>query len=333
MMDDGTVAADMDQRCRKRRVRSCRSFASCISPRLILSRWLNGGNSRGDKNEMGKIWEMPKIGENFGVNRRRVNGSMDFGRSPPSFAPKSSEEIGKEASFNLGVGFGLMFLIAASRNELNKMVNLHRQMQILFQSFRTEFQNNQEKEHCSDFMMASSFPNLSDIQEISYVEKTVCSQYLSSHNFESPKVNFSSGQHIRENSRGMDQIGDELEAELDRMQLQVDTEVPSKYSKLQHSERNVEDSAPEMSLTSSFEDIGKQPYQLMMCNQDQFCGIDPFELERRLHQVLEARQQEEITELSHQLELKEAELSWWKDTVRLISQHAEEPVYGTESEH
>lgn len=331
-MDDGTVAADMDRRCRKRRDRSCRSFASCISPRLIFSRWFNGGNSSGDKNEMGKIWEMPKIGVNFGVNRRRVNGSMDFGWSP-SFAPKSSEDIGKEASFNLGVGFGLIFLIAASRNELNKMVNLHRQMQILLQSFRTEFQNNQEKEPCSDSMMAPSFPKPSDVQEISYVEKTVCSQYLSSHIFESPKVNFNSDQHIRENSRGMDQIGDELEAELDRMQFQIDTEIPSKYSNHQHSEINVKDSAPEMSLTTSFEDMGKQPYQLMMCNQDQFYGIDPFELERRLHQVLEARQQEEINELIRQLELKEAELSWWKETVRLICQHAEEPVYGSESEH
>ncbi|XP_073129555.1 protein POLARALIZATION DURING ASYMMETRIC DIVISION AND REDISTRIBUTION-like isoform X2 [Henckelia pumila] len=318
-MDDDTVAADMGRRCRKRRDRSCKSFTSCISPRLIFSRWFNGGRSS----------EMPKIGGNFGVNRRPVNGSLDFGWSPP----KSSEEIGKEASFNIGVGFGLMFLIAASRNELNKTVNLHKQMQMLLQSFRTEFENNKVKEHCFGSTMTPSFPNPSDVREISYVENTISSHYLTSHNFESPEINFSSGQHRQENSRGMDRIGDELEAELDLLQLRIDTELPSKYSKQQHSEMNVEDSAPEMSLTTSFEDIGKQPYQLMMCNQDQSYGIDPLELERRLHQVLEARQQEEINELIHQLELKETELSWWKDTVRLISQHAEEhPVYGTESE-
>ncbi|KZV31665.1 hypothetical protein F511_00469 [Dorcoceras hygrometricum] len=322
-MDDNAVGADMGRRRRKRRDRSCRSFTSCISPRLIFSRWFNGGNSGGQENG---------IEVKFGVSRGSVDGSMDFGWSP-SFAPKSSEEFRKEASFSLGVGFGLVFLIAASRNELNKMANLHKKMQILLQSFRTEFQNNQEKEHCSGSTMAPSFPKPSDVQEISYTEKTVCSQYFSTHNFEWPEVNFSSVQHRGENSRGMDRIEHELEVELDRLQLQIDSELPSKYSKQQHSEINVEDSAPEMSLTTSFEDMGKQPYQPMMCNQDQFYGIDPFELERRLHQVLEVRQQEEINELIHQLELKETELSWWKDTVRLISQHAEEPILCSESEH
>lgn len=56
-------------------------------------------------------------------------------------------------------------------------------------------------------------------------------------------------------------------------------------------------------------------------------GVAPHELERRLHELLEARQQERIDELEAELEHtklvlreKEIEASWWKDTVRLFPQ-------------
>lgn len=60
-------------------------------------------------------------------------------------------------------------------------------------------------------------------------------------------------------------------------------------------------------------------------------GVHPIELERRLHELLEARLQEQITDLEYALECarqkvieKETEVTWWKDTVQLISQHVPE---------
>ena len=57
-------------------------------------------------------------------------------------------------------------------------------------------------------------------------------------------------------------------------------------------------------------------------------GVPPNELERRLHELLESRQQERINELEAALERvnqmlceKEKEVSWWKDTARLVSKH------------
>lgn len=57
-------------------------------------------------------------------------------------------------------------------------------------------------------------------------------------------------------------------------------------------------------------------------------GVSPYELEIRLHEVLEERQEERIKELESALESakeklhqKDEELSWWKDTAKLISQH------------
>ena len=59
--------------------------------------------------------------------------------------------------------------------------------------------------------------------------------------------------------------------------------------------------------------------------------VSPIELERKLHELLEARQQERILELEAALEItkrnlreKELEVSWWKDTARIISHHVPE---------
>lgn len=60
-------------------------------------------------------------------------------------------------------------------------------------------------------------------------------------------------------------------------------------------------------------------------------GVSPIELERRLHELLEARLQEQIIDLECALECarqkvieKETEVTWWKDTARLISHHVPE---------
>jgi len=64
---------------------------------------------------------------------------------------------------------------------------------------------------------------------------------------------------------------------------------------------------------------------------EEHCGVSPHELERRLHELLESRQQEQIRELEgmiecarHKLREKEMEVSWWKDTACLISCHLTE---------
>lgn len=61
-------------------------------------------------------------------------------------------------------------------------------------------------------------------------------------------------------------------------------------------------------------------------------GVSHIELERKLRELVEARQQERIKELEAALECavnklqeKELEVSWWKDTARLISQHFPAP--------
>lgn len=67
-----------------------------------------------------------------------------------------------------------------------------------------------------------------------------------------------------------------------------------------------------------------------MCSEpvEEQQGVCPYELERRLHELMEIRQEEEINELQTALEdakkrlhVKEAEASWWKDTAYIVSEH------------
>lgn len=77
----------------------------------------------------------------------------------------------------------------------------------------------------------------------------------------------------------------------------------------------MEDTAPEL-----VEEIHEM-------NNSEFYGVSPRDLERKLHEVLEERQMERINELEsaleyamQQLEEKERELGWWKDSARLVTQ-------------
>lgn len=61
-------------------------------------------------------------------------------------------------------------------------------------------------------------------------------------------------------------------------------------------------------------------------------GVCPYELERKLHELMETRQQKEIKELEialddakQRLHLKEREASWWKDTAYIVSERIPEP--------
>lgn len=64
---------------------------------------------------------------------------------------------------------------------------------------------------------------------------------------------------------------------------------------------------------------------------DERYGVCPYELEKKLHELLETRQQEELlkletalTRVERRLQEKETEVSWWKDAARLLAQRVPE---------
>ncbi|XP_031407599.1 protein POLAR-like 1 [Punica granatum] len=121
----------------------------------------------------------------------------------------------------------------------------------------------------------------------------------------------------------MDQLEAELEAELERLQLQLETESYPQSKKITGN-----DSTTKRSGSLSLGEV----VDLDDSMTEVHGGVPPIELERRLHELLESRQQERIKELEASLKCIKLKLSekgreakWWKDTALLMSSHVPEP--------
>ncbi|KAK9094673.1 hypothetical protein Scep_026142 [Stephania cephalantha] len=134
---------------------------------------------------------------------------------------------------------------------------------------------------------------------------------------------------------GADKIEAELELEFEHLQLNFKSE---DYDlKQQNNEMPVVDHSGNVAAATNggacdddelieIDKIHEGDEGAYICNYEG--GVSPREVERRLHLVLETRQQEKKAELEYTLECaekrfhqKEIDASWWKDTARLISQH------------
>lgn len=118
-----------------------------------------------------------------------------------------SVEIGKETSFNHGVGFGLIYLV---RNELNKMVELRKRIESLLQHFQTEIEN-QDDRHLSMPSRSSISSSLAKA-EIMYAEEHHLNEV------QQPEI--------------MDQLEAELEAEFNRLQMDGELSHPEVVCKI-----------------------------------------------------------------------------------------------------
>lgn len=127
----------------------------------------------------------------------------------------------KEASFDVGVGFGLIFLV---RSELNKMVELRKTVELLIQNFHTEIDNQEIEQHDKPSRPSiCSALSKSHVQEILYDEEEHdLGRCASQIDVKRSQSSFGSNRFRRERSLRMDKLEAELEAEFDRLQLQMD---------------------------------------------------------------------------------------------------------------
>lgn len=125
-------------------------------------------------------------------------------------------EIGKEASFKHGFGFGLIYLV---RNELNKMVELRKRIEYLPQHFQTEVDDEDDKHHSvpSRSSFSSSLAKTCE-QEIMYAEEHNSGQYSSPND----SNGFGRDGFRRQKSFKIDQLEAELEAEFNRLQMDAE---------------------------------------------------------------------------------------------------------------
>ncbi|KAK9742168.1 hypothetical protein RND81_03G152700 [Saponaria officinalis] len=228
----------------------------------------------------------------------------------------------QEMTFNLTVGLGLLSLIAASKTELEKTAELRQQMEAFLRSAKDEHgvKNSTPKQPEPEFTYAVSttVDGLSNFSQeesgFSFVCDKHCDMYQTDRCVE-----------------GVNRLEEELEAELERMQFDIETEgyVATTEVSVNQEDTNESSSNGNATETVSSEEVTNPTNANIIAPEHS--GVPPLELERRLHELLEARQEERIKELEAHLEIvkqklqeKEVEAIWWKDTAKLISKQVPE---------
>ncbi|KAJ4959449.1 hypothetical protein NE237_026560 [Protea cynaroides] len=342
-----TKKKDNNKMDRKRRVRGCSGDSLCLSPKWVLFRCLfflkrRSGEPSNSRTRVillsgtGEVRsnECERTREN---ERKSVDGSLllrspkDGGKGDSSLSVvekpmriaetvDSSGRLKKELSFNVGLGVGLAFVIASSRSEFQKMMELRTQMEMLIKEIKDGMQrkNVSSVESDSNNNLSCSPRDFNEVGNTGY--HLAIQNHLSSNHFPDAAITMDCSQlpkcDVQQTegcSVGIDQLEAELEAEIKHLQSSLCSEdLPKNLQPQWEGVRICFEKADES------QDADSTEHQ----------GVCPLELERRLHQLLESRQQEQITELvfaldcaKHKLLEKEMEISWWKDTARLISHH------------
>ncbi|KAL9400439.1 hypothetical protein Peur_009400 [Populus x canadensis] len=311
--------------CRERR-----KFAHCYLSRI--ARWLSDLRRKRKKESKRNGLAGDRIVQ-VNSSTNGFNGEASLNSASQTANPG---QCNREATVNLGVGCCLLYQIAMSKNELDKIMKTRMQMEKLLEDVREELQKKDGLSKPSEMneMCAYSTTGSSTI--------TVCGQSL---RYETPKK--------RECSEGRDKLEAELEVELQSLQLHLDT-VENSVKHPQQKGRSVTNdntatsksqivssgnlkwkvtdanTATSKSQTVSSGEVVAFKFE-KAAGSEEHCGVSPHELEIRLHELLESRQQEQIRELEgmiecaeHKLREKEMEVSWWKDTACLISCHLPE---------
>ncbi|XVE97338.1 hypothetical protein REPUB_Repub03eG0011000 [Reevesia pubescens] len=282
----------------------CSRGLNCSTPRRIAARFFSGLKRRG------------KV--------KRIILGEDDDVTPPDHltgGPDSSSERGRaESNFNMGIGCCLLQLVAESKNELQKMTELRIQMESVLQNVKEELKNN-------DLQIVKKLESNDGIEEGLGFNS----------NMRSNKVLFDQSLKCDDVTKeddclvGMDRLEAELEVELERLQLHLDS---GKLS-TNPPQETIEETTVNTSSRSFSISCGEVIDPAIEGEEDDcldsHSGVPPYELERKLHELLETRQEQQIRELEAALESarqelreKEREISWWKDTAHLMSRHVKE---------
>ncbi|KAL3746418.1 hypothetical protein ACJRO7_015385 [Eucalyptus globulus] len=307
------------------------------SPGRAISRWFRRLKEK--KGVVGRTREKEERehGDGLGsLSVSRIRKKVEDGSSATVHGKDESGQYRKEDTFNLGVAGSLLDLIAANKNELSKMEDLRKEMELFLQNVKEKVQRKVSSRE--PFELTESVAScLTDMKEV-----FSCGSHLSEQSHRRPsllleqrrqmQLNQSSGYESRQEPvEGIEELEAELEAELERLQLQLDAGTSSKQSYQEMIKVAPKESASASGCSTSFGEV-MDPEDKVTEFQG---GVPPIELERRLHELLETRLQERIKELEvslgrmeQKLSEKEREISWWKDTARLLSQRVSEPSHG-----
>ncbi|KAE8731666.1 Actin-binding FH2 protein isoform 1 [Hibiscus syriacus] len=226
---------------------------------------------------------------------------------------KGDDDVASPGHVTLGPvlspGCCLLHLIAESKNELQKLTGLRIQMESVLQTVKEGVLN-------KDLLAMESNEGDGVKESLGFNSNLISNKALLDQSLkreDAPKGDL----------EGMDRLEAELEVELERLQLLLDS---GKFPTNPPEETIEECKSCSLSHGEAMDDVEEED------RRDSHCGVPPYELQRKLHELLETRQEQQIKELEDALERakkelreKEREISWWKDTAHLMLEHAKQP--------
>ncbi|KAF7098506.1 hypothetical protein CFC21_100244 [Triticum aestivum] len=259
--------------------------------------------------------------------------------SAPCAAPPGDGETTRPS--DLSVGLSLVFLLAKTSDEFNKMARVRAEMEALIRDFKgqqameTTANTGADDEPRNPESAASSC--LTDGNE-PQAATARCEDHRH-------QVASSSGAEMEAASRRrMDVLEEEFHAELQRVRAGYGPDTPPFSTGEERDEGGAEPSDDDDDIADcrqGFEsDLGDDDDQHHHVydeeeededdddDPDRYHGVSAVELERRLHELLHQRNQERIEELEAALRRaekrlfdKEMEASLWKDTAKMAFRH------------
>ncbi|KAJ0230637.1 Protein POLAR-like 1 [Hirschfeldia incana] len=313
----------------------------CPSPRRAMSRWFTSKEKIKEEKKKNAMVESRM--RNYDSVKTITLSDDDDRHSVHQFTDSpattiDSELKGREFLFSIGVSCYLLHLIATGREEIHKIVDLRNDLEKLLECQNDEtrrkhqefikIRDNIEKllEFHNDELMRRKEEQCEISSDVVDGPESSTDHYYSPHFLETTLSIGHEGslKHYVYKEREEDFVGelDQLEAELEAEfeLLQIGQDQDGNYSMLK-----------EVSEKSG--DSEEMRFRYMCSGQvEEQQGVCPYELERRLQELKETRQEEEINELQSALEdakkrlhVKEAEASWWKDTAYIVSEHIPKP--------
>ncbi|MQL96879.1 hypothetical protein Taro_029562 [Colocasia esculenta] len=264
---------------------------------------------------------------------------------------KTSDTEGKpeQTSLNIGMGAGLLFLLTRSITEFNKMIELRKEMEGMLKEVKEEIQRKDaapssgESKNNLTFCGSNSWADTEQSNDLYLHDCNPCLELVEEASFFTEPDNRLKYDKFSEdaNSPRIDEIEAELVSELELIQLNLEKQDSSEEPTAEFSGETTDPSA-RFSLSLGGQDNPQEWAEEQEEEEEDndgdntrdHYGVCPQELTRRLHELLETRQQERIAELESALELahiklreKEMEVSLWRDAAQLVSQDEEETLF------
>uniref|UniRef100_A0A0D3GJA5 Uncharacterized protein n=1 Tax=Oryza barthii TaxID=65489 RepID=A0A0D3GJA5_9ORYZ len=235
---------------------------------------------------------------------------------------------------DLGVGLSLVFLLAKTSDEFNKMAKVRAEMETLLREIKEQVRQSSSggvgdddasKPRCNLESAASSCLTDTNENERASARMMEDQATSSSNHMEEEEVSCEkSAEEYESCFPRMDVLEEEFHAELDLLQVNYGSDVqlflPEEHDAEQPDE--ITECREEFN-----DDVGREDEVVEDEDYDdeaEYNGVNAVELERRLHELLHQRNQERIEELELALKRaekklveKEMEVSMWKDTAKL----------------